>query len=288
MKNKDVKSKNKKVIFLDIDGTIYSEFGVIPESARAAIRMAREQGHSLFLNTGRNRGEIPGDIIELGFDGIVGSSGAYAEVAGNVIFNQHMEKTLLNKIYDFLFAHEIAFTAETNDKIYGTKENIEEQVRVFREFAKTHISDFEKNLDKISIFANLLMETENIYELEGVNKIIFYHSSFTIEELREKLGEEVMVISSTIGFMDGISGEIYSRDTNKATGMEAIMRHVGCVREDTIAFGDAGNDLEMLAFAGVGVAMGNGTSEAKAAADYVTGHVKEDGLYQGFAKFGLL
>ena len=66
------------------------------------------------------------------------------------------------------------------------------------------------------------------------------------------------------------------------------MKHYNVDREDTIAFGDAGNDLEMLQFAGIGVAMGNGTQDAKQAADYITKDVKEDGLYHGFAKFGLI
>ncbi len=279
---------NKKAIFLDIDGTIYSSFGVIPDSAKEAIRKARENGHSLFLNTGRSMGEIPEDIFALGFDGIVGSSGAYVEVNKELIFNQHIDKEVLDKLYDFLFEHGIAFTSETNTKIFGTRENINKEIEVFTKFAKEHLNIQEQDTGNLSIFAQLLTITDDIYNVEGVNKVIFYDSPFSLEELRFFLGKELMVIASTIGFMEGISGEIYSKHINKATGMEQVINCLHILREDTVAFGDAGNDLEMLQFAGIGVAMGNGTKEAKKAADYITKDVKENGLYYGFEKFGLI
>lgn len=58
--------------------------------------------------------------------------------------------------------------------------------------------------------------------------------------------------------------------------------------ENTIAFGDAKVDIPMLECYAYGVAMGNGGPEIKAAADYVTGSVEQDGLYQAFQMLGLL
>ena len=70
--------------------------------------------------------------------------------------------------------------------------------------------------------------------------------------------------------------------------MEAICHHYGIRQEDTIAFGDGGNDIEMLQWAGIGIAMGNAGEETRAAADYVTDDVEKDGLWKAFEHFGLI
>ena len=62
----------------------------------------------------------------------------------------------------------------------------------------------------------------------------------------------------------------------------------GIKAEETIAFGDAENDLEMLKFAGIGVAMGNGEEQVKAQADYVTADVDDDGIAKALRHFGLI
>jgi hydroxymethylpyrimidine pyrophosphatase-like HAD family hydrolase len=75
---------------------------------------------------------------------------------------------------------------------------------------------------------------------------------------------------------------------HKALGMDVLLAHLGIERTDTIAIGDSYNDLEMLAHAGVGVAMGNAPEEVRDAADESTGSVDEDGVRQAFERHGLL
>ncbi len=66
------------------------------------------------------------------------------------------------------------------------------------------------------------------------------------------------------------------------------MAHYGITREQTMAFGDGGNDTDMLAYAGIGVAMGNATAEPKAAADYITDDVDHDGVRNALLHFRVL
>ncbi|MFP3488979.1 HAD-IIB family hydrolase, partial [Staphylococcus sp. SIMBA_130] len=75
---------------------------------------------------------------------------------------------------------------------------------------------------------------------------------------------------------------------SKAKGIEAMIDHLGFKRENTYAFGDALNDIEMLKFAGTGVAMGNGYDEVKEVADYITDPVDQNGIQKGLKKVGLL
>lgn len=74
----------------------------------------------------------------------------------------------------------------------------------------------------------------------------------------------------------------------KVEGLSHVLAALGLTREQAIAFGDGGNDVEMLRWAGIGVAMGNACPEAKAAADYITDDVTADGLANGLRHFGLL
>ncbi|MBP5464948.1 MAG: HAD hydrolase family protein, partial [Treponema sp.] len=82
--------------------------------------------------------------------------------------------------------------------------------------------------------------------------------------------------------------EITKLGASKANGCRFMLERHGLPPEDSYAFGDTGGDVSMLRYCGIGVAMGNGTDEAKASADYVTGTVREDGLAKAFEKFGLV
>ena len=74
---------------------------------------------------------------------------------------------------------------------------------------------------------------------------------------------------------------------NKRVGMEKMLEHLGIAREETMAFGDGGNDIPMLAYAGIGVAMGNASEEVKKYADFVTRSVDEDGIVYALQHYGI-
>lgn len=78
------------------------------------------------------------------------------------------------------------------------------------------------------------------------------------------------------------------KDIDKGTAIDALLRHLGASRADTIAFGDAKVDIPMLEYCAVGVAMGNGGEEIRAMADLVTADVDKDGLALSFRQLGLL
>lgn len=275
---------SKKIIFLDIDGTIYAKPGVIPDSAKQAIREAKECGHKVYLSTGRNKTEVEADIWELGMDGMVGSAGAYVEHQGNLIFNEHLPKSLLAEVYQFFIDNQIVYTVETNDRLYGTKENLGKQLEVFEAI----FSGLEGEEKSLELFNSITEIADDMFEVPGVNKILFYDSPVSIKQINEKFGDRFMIVPSTIGRTKGESAEMYSLEISKATGMEKLITYLGVAREDTVAFGDGGNDFEMLDYAGIGVAMGNGIEELKKNADLVTDEAIKDGLYKGFKMCGLI
>lgn len=109
-----------------------------------------------------------------------------------------------------------------------------------------------------------------------------------MEEIREKLGSQFDVVP--MSFMkDGTSsGEITQAGINKAYGMEKLLTYLGKTREDAIAFGDGPNDLEMLSYAGIGVAMGNADDSVKEKADMVTARIDEDGIFLALRKLKII
>ena len=86
--------KNRKILFFDIDGTLLSHRTLqIPESAKRAIRKAKEKGHLVFINTGRTISVVNKEIKELGFDGYICGCGSYIEVDGEVIYSNDIDKS---------------------------------------------------------------------------------------------------------------------------------------------------------------------------------------------------
>ena len=102
----------------------------------------------------------------------------------------------------------------------------------------------------------------------------------------ENLALKIPNCKITRWYEDGI--DIISKDGGKANGIQKILEVYGFTKEEAIAFGDSDNDLEMLEFAGIGVAMGNAVESVKEVADYVTSHIDEDGIWNACKHFGLI
>ena len=82
--------------------------------------------------------------------------------------------------------------------------------------------------------------------------------------------------------------EIGQAGHSKASGIERLCASLGIAKEDTYAFGDSANDVEMLEFVAHGIAMGNGTDVAKNAAEFITTDIHRDGIWNGLKHYGLI
>jgi Cof subfamily protein (haloacid dehalogenase superfamily) len=82
--------------------------------------------------------------------------------------------------------------------------------------------------------------------------------------------------------------DITAKGNTKQNGIDQFIKHFGFKLEETMAFGDGGNDIGMLRHAGIGIAMGNAKDDVKAVADYVTDTVDEDGIYKAMKHFGII
>ena len=255
-------------IFFDIDGTLWDRENVIPESTKIAIKELRKNGHLTIMCSGRSRIMIKGEHLHaLGFDGILAGCGTYIEYKEEVKLAVELEPEILRKAIYLLQEHNMPILIEGINELFMDEDLI-----------KTGYGSYLKKLLE-----------EWAYPLEG-NDAIWRGSK--ISTLIN--GADYHTVMSALGedydFMDhsGHVMEMVPKGYSKASGIQAVCEMLGIDHADTYAFGDSINDVEMLEYVAHGVAMGNGTEAAKAAADYVTTDIHADGIYNGLKHFGLI
>lgn len=273
----------KKVIFLDIDGTLRGFDGVIPESTKEAIRLARANGHETVVCSGRSLYQIDKSILDLGFDGIIGGAGAFVIHKGEELYHHYMTKEQKEKLFGYLDDNDIIYTVQT-DKESVVPEAIEEDM-----------INYYKELESIGIplknVAGKLKIEKDIVANPKVEKLVFHRSRKSLKEIGDYLGDEFTLVGLSFtpdGVNVGVAGEIGIGGITKASGIEAYLKAAGVTRQNSIAFGDGYNDLEMIEFVNCGVCMGNGVLQLKEIADMVTDDIDKDGLYKGFKELGLI
>ena len=82
--------------------------------------------------------------------------------------------------------------------------------------------------------------------------------------------------------------DVVPKTASKAMGIEKIINHYGFKKEETMGIGDSDNDIDMVEYCEIGIAMGNGYESVKKSADYVTDDIDNDGLYKAFKKFNII
>lgn len=271
----------KHNIFIDIDGTLCDFSGVIPDTAKKGIKAVRENGHKVFICTGRAKSEVYKEVIDIGFDGMVCSAGAYIECENQMIFHQSIEEKRMNDLITYLQESNAVFILETNESVFIQKKFGPLLVEFFK---KTGMADNKASKE----YLNILAMVDDISTVNQVNKVIFFHSEKSIEQMQTDLSENFLILPNSIGPFAGNSGEISNKNINKATGIEKVLSYYGKNKESVIAFGDGANDVEMLEFAQIGIAMGNAWDKLKEFADDVTDSVLENGIYNSLIKYKLI
>jgi Cof subfamily protein (haloacid dehalogenase superfamily) len=277
--------ENRKIIFLDIDGTLTSSLNHIPQSARRVCRRARENGHLLYIATGRTKEQIPPSIPAIGFDGIISSAGARIETGGDLIFNAFLPPPLLDRLIAYMDERNAPYMLETPKKIAADPRYFFPlSTGTFKWTPRGIISRmFLRRLQ------NSIMPLSSGFDREQVYKLVFRESeSLRFEDVEREFHGECELFRFSIPLPIKGGGEITSSGVDKGTALELVARFHRMRTEDTIAFGDSDNDRPLLAHAGIGIAMGNGDEALKQSADDVTGHVSRGGLAAAFRKYALV
>jgi hypothetical protein len=275
---------NKKIIFLDIDGTL-TEPGsnVPPESALQAIRAAQAKGNYAFLCTGRNY-DMLSPLLKYGFDGVVGSSGGYIVCQDQVIYDCPMTDEQRVLAMNVLEKNHVNRTVECVEGAY-TDDTLKEFLAAHSEEGNN--SEFLRWRRQIEEALNIKSMKE--YQGQPVYKLVIMCESMEqLEEPRKLLEKDFNFVIQEMGNYHFLNGEIISRQFDKGTGVRRVCEHLSVPVEDTVGFGDSMNDLEMMETVGLSICMANGADALKKIADDVCPSVTEDGLYHAFEKYALM
>ena len=259
----------RKAVFFDIDGTLYNSSIGVPESAVQGIRELKKNGHLTFISTGRARAMIPQELVDLGFDGVLAACGTYVEYEGNVIYNLVLEKSISDNVINTLKKHNIFCVLEGQDYLYmdesedfdGDEFSVKALKKQFGDKIKP-ITGIDYRFNKITCKTNEHSDFKEAYKIMEKDFDCIYHNAEFIE--------------------------LVPKGYSKAKGIEEIIKQLGVDIEDTYAFGDSLNDIDMLKYVKYGIGMGNSSPEVLEIVNYKTDTIENDGIYNGLKQFKLI
>lgn len=274
----------KKVIFLDADGTLVDYQGKLPDSAAQAVRQARAAGHRVYLCTGRSRAEVYPFLWDIGLDGMIGGNGSYVEDHGTVIMHRTLSSAQCCAVVDWLQDRDLPFYLESSSGLFASADFESGAAEAIRLYSR------QKNgeagvLTVRQAFPNMIYNA-NLHR-DDVSKISFVlHSQQDYWEAAAAFPE---LNAGTWGGSGEIAlfGDLSLPGISKANAIDTLLSYLQMDRRNTIAFGDAKVDIPMLEHCACGVAMGNGGKEIRTIADFVTDDVDCDGLWNAFSRLHL-
>lgn len=264
-----------KLIALDMDGTLFNEKKEISPRNRQAIHEARKIGKSVVIATGRPILGIGHVLNELALntsdDYVIAFNGALVQnvKTGQVIFKSALKHEDYHSLYALSLEYGVHIHALTERYVTTPVHNPYTQI--------------EADLNGIEI---IKCDVDKFPESETIVKVMFVDSKENLDAVELRLSEAVRS-KYTIMRSSSIFLEFLHPDVNKGTGVEAIATVKNIGAHEVICVGDAGNDIAMIEYAGLGVAMGNAYDAVKDIADYVTDTNDADGVAKVIEKFML-
>ena len=262
----------QKLLFFDIDGTLITEeTGEIPESTKKAVRMAKEEGHLLFVNTGRTRTSLPQKVTSLDFHGYVCGCGTNIFLGDQELLLAKLSNELCTQVAETVRKYRVPVFYEASDAIYFDHQIPDDDgwIKNAQKIFQLQGRDIEE----------VIQGSEKVYD----KLLIVLKPTRQNQELKEYLSRYFLCIDR-----GGNMHEVIQKDYSKATGIRFLCDYLGKNIEDCYVFGDSENDRSMLEAVPNSIAMGNSEKAIKECCSYVTKDIKEDGIYEAMRHFGLI
>ena len=282
-------TSDSRIIFLDVDGTILAHGETIAPSTIAAVRAARERGHLVYLCTGRAAGDINPRVLDIGFDGAISNGGALAVSGDETVLAELMPRTAVERVMAYFDEQGTRYFIQSHDGVYAS-EGVRSFIADFiSERRRRHAEDLSTVALAEDVVAAPRFAPVEEADLDHIAKAVFVSSDpDAVEKTQAALGEEFHVIPGSMPLPTGSNGEVGMRGTNKGTGIQAMLTHLGRDAADAVGIGDSWNDVEMFEVCGTAIAMAEADPQLQRIAGEVTTGVLDDGIWNAFVRHGII
>ncbi len=261
-----VKQMEKKLILLDIDGTIVDNKNrVIPESTITALKKLKENNHELVIATGRAY------FMLYTIEDIKSLIDHYILINGQHIISH--DKTIYEDTVDIFDINKLIHSMKDKNIVYGFQSAFEEAISEINESSLRAFEDLNLNVPP---------QNKDFHEKVKVHQMWCFCTPEEVEQLRIENPEFDFIKWTTVGY------DIIKKGKSKGKAVDILVDLLDFDINDVIAIGDGDNDIEMLEKANIGIAMGNATDNLKEVADIITEDIYSDGFYKAFEKLGLI
>lgn len=259
-----------KAIFFDIDGTLIDfETHRIPDSTLSALKALQKKGIKVCVASGRPPVQFPllGDTFNsYPWDGYVLLNGQYCmDERKNRFYSLPIDKENFKTLIPYLKEVQYSCNVFELDYSYTTKFNQDTY-------------DYYKSLGQLDRLPPV-EDPERMFTHDTYQICPYIPESYDAEFLQHAPG--MKSARWTDSFADMIP-----KNGGKPEGIRKMLDRFGFTQEECVCFGDGGNDISMLEFAHIGVAMGNAREGVKEHADYVTEDCNKDGILKACLHFG--
>ncbi|MDD2421257.1 MAG: Cof-type HAD-IIB family hydrolase [Heliobacteriaceae bacterium] len=258
------KEREIRLVAIDLDDTLLTPELTITPAVQAAVQAAIRRGVVVTLATGRMyRSALP-FACRLGLDQpLIVYQGALLKHAktGEVLWHRPLPGELAGEVVEFLRAANLHVNIYQDDHLYMTQ---------FGSAGRDYV-----RLARVPV--SLVRDYQPLLAAGQVTKVVGIGDPAVLADLvgdaRKRWGEDLFVTRSKPQYL-----EFMHRNAGKGPALAFLAGRLGIKRAETLAIGDSYNDLDLLAYAGLGVAMGNAPAEVKAAAHWVAPTNREDGV----------
>ena len=259
----------RKIVSFDFDKTLFDHSTMrIPDSALHALEKLRENGTLIVLATGRDMDNYYSrpylDWIRP--DARIDQNGTKIVADGRIIFEHFMDRGLLDRLLSYAEEHGVGFGATIGDlDYYVHPERVE-----------------EAEMRRFGVCGRKFVDAGKLLGMK-VRTVAFIGTEKEALEM-ERHFPEISLRMFSINY----GADVIEKGFSKAEGLIRLCDYYKVPLSETYAFGDSGNDTEIIEAANVGIAMGNGRPELKEKADYVTDPIDADGVWNALVHFGLI
>jgi Cof subfamily protein (haloacid dehalogenase superfamily) len=261
------------MIALDVDGTLLNDHHEITEITKTALRQAHTNGATLVLCTGRGPGNAVPILEQLELEGVLitHNGAATIETPGPVLLHEYgFFVKELEPLIRYCRQKSVHFDVNTAFDLYLEQGGTEEA----------------------DMYDRFMLQPERIVDVLQLNQVLVKFTMFGQPERLDGIERELSGISLSHGLQWIRSGDqfidVMSREASKAKALAQLARRWGIPPERIMAMGNYYNDVEMLEFAGLGIAMDNSPESVKKGADDVTASNNDDGVYKALLKYGVV